>query len=700
MKNKKRHISLIVALALLMSCFLFSVPVSAENSAYTVGGGNAGSDRGNYPEVFNLTLLADFEDERGKFIYWGEDLVFTFDEADTEKVKGWFNTLESLSLNTMLSGVYANNNHPTVAKEDLVLDETNNQIIIPGSSYTYLSDVFADVATNVYAGDWNEMMAWDLMVSGVFYRCSGLVAGQAISGYIIPMFSMPAYFWIEKPVLTVEDGDTTYSFTERDLTKLWEEEGSKEYEYSTYSTFPTFENRAGYGPTVEGLLAKAGVDVATLADNDVISFVSEDGYTANITAKDFKQTRYYYPNGATTNNFKGTVDSQLADKVEVPYFVDLASKEDDKGMRNTFGQLDPQEQNLSDFCQYLSTIKILRDKATEFTGLTPSIEDGSFVAEGDVLNFDLDWSNWNAGSARYSWIYYTVSTDGTEPADPTISDTLYNYKQYHGSSYEQNPGNFNSYTFTDAETTIIKVMTYIRGYADPVVTTLTYHAEKEPTVEVDATESGVEVAVDSAAEETLNAAAEAKLTDAQKEDAKELGLRTELKVTDAEPETGVVASFEEAAGEDTIAFYLDIVIDYYLGDQYVGSITEIDPITITVDLPESAQGYDEYSVICEHDGEYEVLPCELSSDGKSISFETGKFSTYAIAYAEAEEEEEKTPVKDTEDKTENKTEDKVEAPSDEKVANTADNTPVALFVGTVFVGFLGAVTTDYKRKRV
>ena len=278
-----------------------------------------------------------------------------------------------------------------------------------------------------------------------------------------------------KEVLEVSvDNGVKYNYTFEDLQNIWQNEGSKEYKYSTYNTFPTYENETFYGPSVKAVLAAANIDVNALADNDVIEFQASDGYTAKISVKDFKETRYFFPNGKSPDDarFKGTTEAQLEGKVEVPYIVSLKGGEDN--LRNIFGQRDPQEEQKNDYCQYLSKITVYKGTATAFNEVTPTIQSGEKVKEGDRLFFDLNTSGWQGGSGAYAWIYYTVSTDGTEPADPTMSDILFNYKQYGSPSYIENPEYFNYYEFTEPGTTTIKVMAYARGYSDPVVQTLTY----------------------------------------------------------------------------------------------------------------------------------------------------------------------------------------------------------------------------------
>ena len=74
------------------------------------------------------------------------------------------------------------------------------------------------------------------------------------------------------------------------------------------------------------------------------------------------------------------------------------------------------------------------------------------------------------------------------------------------------------------------------------------------------------------------------------------------------------------------------------------------PIALTIVLPtelqEVAEGYTRtYYVVRVHDGKAELLETTLSEDGKSLTFETDKFSTYALTYVDslASEETPTTP---------------------------------------------------------
>ena len=80
---------------------------------------------------------------------------------------------------------------------------------------------------------------------------------------------------------------------------------------------------------------------------------------------------------------------------------------------------------MSYFIKYINKITVTKDGATEYSGMTPTIPDGGKYYKGAKLNYDLDLP---AGVYEGA-IYYTVSSDGTEPKDPTYADTMYNWSQ-------------------------------------------------------------------------------------------------------------------------------------------------------------------------------------------------------------------------------------------------------------------------------
>lgn len=87
-----------------------------------------------------------------------------------------------------------------------------------------------------------------------------------------------------------------------------------------------------------------------------------------------------------------------------------------------------------------------------------------------------------------------------------------------------------------------------------------------------------------------------------------------------------------------IAQYLDINILVKANDQVIGEVNELDnEVTFTVAIPEDLmkEGRTFY-VIRVHDGKAEKLETAENEDG-TLTFKTDKFSTYALAYEDAQE---------------------------------------------------------------
>ncbi len=78
--------------------------------------------------------------------------------------------------------------------------------------------------------------------------------------------------------------------------------------------------------------------------------------------------------------------------------------------------------------------------------------------------------------------------------------------------------------------------------------------------------------------------------------------------------------------------YLDITFGANV-DGDVIKISETDGmITVSVALEKAVNGT--YKVVRIHDGKAEVIDSELSEDGTRLTFNTDKFSTYAIVFAD------------------------------------------------------------------
>lgn len=111
--------------------------------------------------------------------------------------------------------------------------------------------------------------------------------------------------------------------------------------------------------------------------------------------------------------------------------------------------------------------------------------------------------------------------------------------------------------------------------------------------------------------------------------------------------------------------YLDINLLKIIGDSEGIKITQTNsPITVTFEIPDGLKGKVRYSVIRIHDGKVDVL-YDLDSSPDTITIETDKFSTYALAYQD------EAPTDNTSDSTSDNTSDST---SDNASDSTSDNT--------------------------
>jgi|GEM_PF-2670200 len=289
-------------------------------------------------------------------------------------------------------------------------------------------------------------------------------------------------------VLTVKEGDTVLKeFTLTELGTIATSEGNKEYNYSAYNTYPAGKFQlAMTGPTLEAVIdaayynyaqSQGTVDSAqtvdTLSDNTIIQTKSGDGYTTGHTVMQlFNTTRYYFPNitvlGASAQWYNGGSTSAGADSVIVPAIIALNSSG-----KLCFGQATPIEQIYSYFNDNLTAggvITVLPDaavKAASLSEVTPST--GSPVTAGVSQTVVFSETT----TAQNAKIYYTISKDGSTPADPTI----YNSYLYNVDTFDNNNEPVvDQYPVLDTVgTTIIKARYIEPGYTDGDVTTFTYN---------------------------------------------------------------------------------------------------------------------------------------------------------------------------------------------------------------------------------
>lgn len=126
-----------------------------------------------------------------------------------------------------------------------------------------------------------------------------------------------------------------------------------------------------------------------------------------------------------------------------------------------------------------------------------------------------------------------------------------------------------------------------------------------------------------------------------------------LNIDETKVSESVSNHFQEAIKDGHIANYFDITIDVLekSTNTSLGKLTTLnDKIVLGMMIPEEMkvlEGYTRtYYVLREHDGVIDILNTTLKEDGKSLTFATDKFSTYALAYVDVKKEEEKPPVED------------------------------------------------------
>lgn len=115
-------------------------------------------------------------------------------------------------------------------------------------------------------------------------------------------------------------------------------------------------------------------------------------------------------------------------------------------------------------------------------------------------------------------------------------------------------------------------------------------------------------------------------------------------VSDAEISTATEQDIEDAAGEKIVGAYLDLSLNEVINkdgskeDVWKTPLTELtNKVTVNLSLESELQGKTEYSIIRVHNGETNIL--EASYTNGVLSFETDRFSSYAIAYSEPKPEE-------------------------------------------------------------
>ena len=180
-------------------------------------------------------------------------------------------------------------------------------------------------------------------------------------------------------------------------------------------------------------------------------------------------------------------------------------------------------------------------------------------------------------------------------------------------------------------------------------------------------------------------------------------VQLKVEVTEGKVDETKKEEIEKALKEnEKVAKYLDITIAIKDKDtgEVLYTLDELSKeITFTVEIPEDllkqevAEGFArKYYIIRNHNGVIEYLDAVLSEDGKTLSFKTDKFSTYALAYEDIENSGEGDAIVDdgkSDEIADGSTEvSKEELPKVEEttnIPNTGDNIALYLILAVIAV---------------
>ena len=135
-------------------------------------------------------------------------------------------------------------------------------------------------------------------------------------------------------------------------------------------------------------------------------------------------------------------------------------------------------------------------------------------------------------------------------------------------------------------------------------------------------------------------------------------------------------------------FEISLLVEDALDGSPIGALEELaSPIEFAIALPEELQTVPEgyirtFYVARIHNDEVEILDATLAANGKYVTFETDKFSTYALAYS------------DTKDDSATATADKATAGSNVANPDTADSLLMTL---VIFLGSAAGLVITRKK---
>lgn len=271
--------------------------------------------------------------------------------------------------------------------------------------------------------------------------------------------------------LTVQkEGKTVKTFTMEELEAIAVSEGDegvkKTYNYTAWNVNPSFSEYSGIqGPTVEGILTKAGV-AEYLKDTGTVTFKSVDKYVGTLTGKQLREDRYFYPHGDLVTPATGYIPVDAYEPAEkVPAVISLS------GEKTLYvGQVAPNEQNNPIFVKFMAqggVIDVSTKEAERCSQVKVDKASGTLQQPGTEITIsapeDISWD--------YDKIYFTFESDKS----PNYGCPIYNCGPKQDIVYKPvcEEGNC---------TLKIRVKGY--GKQDSVLQTFTYYAGDALTVKV------------------------------------------------------------------------------------------------------------------------------------------------------------------------------------------------------------------------
>lgn len=168
-------------------------------------------------------------------------------------------------------------------------------------------------------------------------------------------------------------------------------------------------------------------------------------------------------------------------------------------------------------------------------------------------------------------------------------------------------------------------------------------SEVTPDVQISKTEGNSETKAEIKNAEQVKAAVGAVEYSAEETAAIQSGaeVKAYLSLDDKEPDTATKVIIADKAGENLkVAKYLDIALFRKVGDMEATKLSQLDTaIRITIEVPSALQensGKCTFSVIRVHNGAAEIL-ADMDNDPNTVTFETDRFSSYTLVYADQAE---------------------------------------------------------------